>query len=127
MAVYNVEVRKLEDKFDGLKLKHIPRRQNKVADKLAKMASERELMSADVFASDQYESSVRFLSMLLFDLGVPKDLIPQAPTTLVVRIDTTSQDSHNFILYGATGDLRYFPSTSPEFEATSRSLLGSST
>ena len=39
MATYCQEVRRLEDKFDGLVLNHIPRCLNKVADALAKVAS----------------------------------------------------------------------------------------
>jgi probable phosphoglycerate mutase len=39
MATYCQEVRKLEDKFNGLKHNNIPRRLNEAADELAKMAS----------------------------------------------------------------------------------------
>ena len=39
MAAYCQEVRRLEDKFDGLELNHIPRRLNEAADTLAKTAS----------------------------------------------------------------------------------------
>ena len=39
MAAYCQEVRRLEDKFDGLKLNHIPRRLNEAADVLTKAAS----------------------------------------------------------------------------------------
>jgi len=39
MAAYCQEVRRLEDKFDGLELNHIPRRLNKAADALAKATS----------------------------------------------------------------------------------------
>ena len=39
MAAYYQEVRRLEDKFDGLKLNHIPRCLNKVANALTKVAS----------------------------------------------------------------------------------------
>jgi ribonuclease HI len=35
MAVYYHEVRKLEDKLDGLELNHVPRRLNEAADELA--------------------------------------------------------------------------------------------
>jgi hypothetical protein len=38
MAAYCQEMRKLEDKFDGLKLNHIPRWLNEVANERAKMA-----------------------------------------------------------------------------------------
>ena len=52
MATYYQEVRWLEDKFDGLKLNHIPRRLNKAADALVKAASGREPVPTGVFASD---------------------------------------------------------------------------
>ena len=39
MEAYYQEVRRLEDKFDGLELNHIPRRLNEAADTLAKAAS----------------------------------------------------------------------------------------
>jgi len=58
MAAYCHEVRQLEDKFDGLELNHILRCLNKVADALAKMASDREPVATGVFASDQYKPSV---------------------------------------------------------------------
>ena len=60
MAAYYQEVRRLEDKFDGLELNHIPRRLNKTADALAKAASGREPVSTDVFANDQHKPSVRY-------------------------------------------------------------------
>jgi hypothetical protein len=52
MAAYCQEVHKLEDKFNGLKLIHIPRSLNEVADELAKMASDRDPVSTGIFASD---------------------------------------------------------------------------
>ena len=57
MAAYCREVRQLEDKFDGLKLNHILRRLNEVADSLAKMASGREPVPTGIFTSDQYKPS----------------------------------------------------------------------
>jgi len=39
MTVYCREVHRLEDKFDGLELNHIPRRLNEVAEMLVKAAS----------------------------------------------------------------------------------------
>ena len=60
MVVYYQEVRWLEDKFDGLKLNHIPRRLNEAADALAKTASGREPEPTGIFASDQHEPSVHY-------------------------------------------------------------------
>jgi ribonuclease HI len=42
MTAYCQEVRQMEDKIDGLKFNHIPRRLNETADTLAKMASSRQ-------------------------------------------------------------------------------------
>ena len=60
MVAYCQEVCQVEDKFDSLKLNHIPRRLNEVADALAKMASGQEPVPMDVFASDQYKPLVRY-------------------------------------------------------------------
>ena len=60
MAAYCQEVRRLEDKFDGLELNHIPRRLNEAADALVKAAAGREPMPMGVFASDQHKPSVRY-------------------------------------------------------------------
>ena len=60
MAAYCQEVRRLEDKFDRLKLNHIPRRLNEAADALAKAASSQEPVLMGVFASDQHEPSVHY-------------------------------------------------------------------
>ena len=49
MEAYWQEVRKLEDKFDGLELHHVLRRDNEAADALAKMGSEREPVPDGVF------------------------------------------------------------------------------
>ena len=60
MATHCQEVRQLEDKFDSLKLNHILRRLNKVADALVKTAFDREPVPMGVFASDQHKTSVRY-------------------------------------------------------------------
>ena len=52
IATYCLEVRRLEDRFDGLELNHIPRRLNEEANALAKVASGREPMPTGVFVSD---------------------------------------------------------------------------
>ncbi|XP_034586592.1 uncharacterized protein [Setaria viridis] len=60
MAAYCDEVRKLEDKFDGLELNHVARHFNKAADELAKAASGRKPIPDGVFISDQYKPSIRY-------------------------------------------------------------------
>ena len=52
MTTYYREVRQLKDKFDGLELNHIPKRLNKVASALAKLASGREPVPIGIFASN---------------------------------------------------------------------------
>ena len=77
MAAYCQEVRRLEDKFDGLELNHIPRRLNEAAGALAKAASGREPMPTGVFASDQHKPSVHYERTGPADNG-PSDPAPRA-------------------------------------------------
>ena len=58
MAAYRQEVRKLEDKFDGLELTHVLRHNNEAADKLANFGSKREAAPSDVFVEHLYEPTV---------------------------------------------------------------------
>ncbi|XP_066311222.1 uncharacterized protein [Miscanthus floridulus] len=60
MVAYCQEVRWLEDKFDGLKLNHVPRCLNEAANALVKATSGRELVPMGVFTSDQHKPSVRY-------------------------------------------------------------------
>jgi hypothetical protein len=60
MAAYCREVRRLEDKFNGLELIRVPRWDNKAADTLVNMASGREPVLAGVFASNQLQPSIRY-------------------------------------------------------------------
>ena len=60
MDAYCQEVRKLEGRFQGLELHHIPRKQNPDADALAKMAAERKAAApSDVFVNDLNAPSAR--------------------------------------------------------------------
>nr|AAN08656.1 putative gag-pol precursor [Oryza sativa Japonica Group]AAP53354.1 retrotransposon protein, putative, Ty3-gypsy subclass [Oryza sativa Japonica Group] len=58
MAAYQQEVRKLEDKFDGLELTHVLRHNNEAADRLANFGSKREEAPSDVFVEHLYEPTV---------------------------------------------------------------------
>ena len=74
IEAYCQEVQRLEDKFDGLKLNHIPRRLNEAADTLAKAASSQEPVPVGVFASDQHKPSVCYTGSEQADDG------PSGPT-----------------------------------------------
>ena len=60
MDIYYQEVRKLEGRFRGLELHHIPRKQNPDADALAKMAAERKPAPSGVFANDLRAQTAHF-------------------------------------------------------------------
>ena len=65
MTSYCQEVRKLEDKFQGIKLHHVPRKDNDATDFLVKLAT-RQILSLDgVFINDLHESSARILEGLI--------------------------------------------------------------
>ena len=52
MEAYCAEVRKLEAKFDGLELRHIPRRDNEEADSLARIGLTQDMPSGSVFLDE---------------------------------------------------------------------------
>nr|AAT77321.1 putative polyprotein [Oryza sativa Japonica Group]AAV31327.1 putative polyprotein [Oryza sativa Japonica Group] len=58
MTAYRQGVCKLEDKFDGLELTHVLRRNNEAADRLANFGSKREAAPSDVFVEHLYEPTV---------------------------------------------------------------------
>jgi ribonuclease HI len=58
MEAYRQEVRKLEDKFDGLELSHVLRHNNEAADQLAQFGSKREAALTDIFVEHLYELTV---------------------------------------------------------------------
>lgn len=58
MAGYRQEVRKLEDKFDGLELSHVLRHNNEAADQIAQFGSRREAAPTDVFVEYLHEPTV---------------------------------------------------------------------
>ena len=88
MAVYCQEVRRLEDRFDGLELNHIPRRLNEAADALAKAASGRELVPTGVFASDQHKPLVHYEGSERADDG-PSD--PSDPEVMELEEDPAAE------------------------------------
>ena len=92
MAAYCREVHQLEDKFDGLKLNHIPRHLNKAAHVLAKATSGQEPVPTGVFASVHHKPSVRYKEPKQADDGTPTlgsgANQPSAPSNLeVIELD----------------------------------------
>ncbi|XP_066324202.1 uncharacterized protein [Miscanthus floridulus] len=60
MVAYCQEVHQLEDKFNGIKLNHIPRCLNEAADALAIVTFGREPMPMGIFANDQHKPLVHY-------------------------------------------------------------------
>nr|ABA97385.1 retrotransposon protein, putative, Ty3-gypsy subclass [Oryza sativa Japonica Group] len=58
MTAYRQEVRKLEDKFDGLELTHVLGHNNEAANRLSNFGSKREAAPSDVFVEHLYEPTV---------------------------------------------------------------------
>jgi ribonuclease HI len=59
MEAYCDEVRRLEDKFYGLKVNHVAQQYNETADELAKIASARTTVPPNVFSRDLNQPSVK--------------------------------------------------------------------
>ena len=59
MTTYCVAVRKLEKKFDGLELHHIPRAQNQAADDLAKLGSTRGQIPSGIYLEHLHSPTVK--------------------------------------------------------------------
>ena len=60
MEAYYNAVRRLEDKFDGLELNHVPRKYNEDADELAKIASGRTTVPPEYLCSRHRQALRRF-------------------------------------------------------------------
>ena len=65
MAAYYQEVCKLEDKFQGMELHHVPRKDNDAADFLTKLAARRDPSLSGVFINDLHEPSAYILEGLI--------------------------------------------------------------
>jgi hypothetical protein len=57
MNAYCQEVHKLEDRFRGIELHHIPRRDNNDVDALDKMVAQRDPIPSAVFVNDLHATS----------------------------------------------------------------------
>jgi len=98
MAAYYQEVRRLEDRFDGLELNHVPRRLNEAADALAKAASGREPVPTGVFTNDQHKPSVRYEGSERANdgssdpaLGADRPTTPFDPEVMELEEDTATE------------------------------------
>jgi hypothetical protein len=60
MATYCQEVQRLEDRFDGLELNHIPRQDNEAADALAKMVSGQTTVLMGVLMTSLFRTTIRY-------------------------------------------------------------------
>ena len=61
MTAYCQEVRKLKDKFEGIELRHVPRKDNDATDFLTKLAARLVPSPDGVFINDLYEPSACIL------------------------------------------------------------------
>ena len=74
MEAYCKLVRRLEDKFDGLKLNHIAWKFNEAADELVKMASAWASVPSNIFARELHKPSVDYA------LATQEGLLAEPPT-----------------------------------------------
>ena len=61
MTAYYQELHKLKDKFQGIELHHIPRKDNDDVDFLAKLATRRDPSPSGIFINDLHDPSARVL------------------------------------------------------------------
>ena len=88
----------MEDKFDGLELNHVPRWLNKAVDTLAKMASSREPVPTDSFASDLHKPSVQYEELEqtgneppVLGLGANRPSVPSDPKVMELIKDPMAE------------------------------------
>jgi hypothetical protein len=94
MEAYCDEVRRLEDKFNGLELNHIARRYNETEDELTKIASGRTTVPPDVFSRDLHQPSVKTDDMpepekalALLEAPSAQPEAPSAPEGEALRVE----------------------------------------
>ena len=75
MEAYIEEVRRLEERFDGLQTEHIPRAENNIADHLSKCAAQKLLVEPGTFVLHLTQPSVSPATMArkrrILDYGKP--------------------------------------------------------
>jgi hypothetical protein len=87
MEAYCDEVRRLEDKFNGLELNYIARRYNETTNELAKIASGRTTVPPDVFSRDIYSPSVKLDDAPEPDETSAQPEVPSATEGEALRIE----------------------------------------
>lgn len=86
MIQYCQEVRKLENKNDGLRFAHIPRDKNGAADELSKLGSSRQPVPPGIFFHIMDKASVKF-KQLITGPTLSTDVAAQEPEFVVGDID----------------------------------------
>ena len=86
MTGYCNAVRKLEKKFEGLELHHIPRLKNQAADELAKIGSKREAIPRNVFLDHIHSPSVQE-DPFTEELPQPKSAIDSTEVEIPSMVD----------------------------------------
>ena len=83
MEAYVEEVRKLEERFDGLQIEHVPRAENNIADHLSKCATQKLTVEPRTFVLHLTQPSVSPATMdqkrRKLDSGKPLLVEPSAP------------------------------------------------
>jgi len=98
MEAYYNAVHRLEDKFNGLELSHVPRKYNQEADELAKIISGWTTVSPNIFARDLAKPYVDFQDPAESGASPtePSDGNPSAgrsdPTEMEIETETSSED-----------------------------------
>ena len=100
MAAYCQEVRKLEDKFQGIELHHVPRKDNDATDFLMKLAARRDPSLSRFFINDLHEPSTRVLDspiqthpnakLALRGSGPSASMMMSPPNVTVLALDQTN-------------------------------------
>lgn len=95
MVAYRLEVRKLENNFDGLCFTHILRDKNSVADELSKIGSSRKSVPPDVFLHIMNKPSVKIVDKTSIEATTIDAAAPTAtptneavPEAEVMMVDT---------------------------------------
>ena len=83
MEAYVEEVRRLEERFDGLQIKHVPRAENIIADHLSKCAAQKLPVEPGTFVLHLSQRTVSPATMARkrrkLDYGKPLPVEPSAP------------------------------------------------